>query len=304
MHSFRLVFVLLSLTVFASAADEPAKTEAPAPKSREEAFAAAGVKLVSGPTTVPLGKVAELALPAGYAFVGAEGLDKFYELTRNVRSGNEVGVVLAPNDWMLFFDYDDVGYVKDDEKDKLDAEKLMSTMSENQEAANEDRKSRGWDEMKLKGWATAPHYDAKTNHLKWAINLSSSQDNYATTWINENIRLLGRGGVMNVTLVSDTDVFKTAEAEAETLLAKNFAYVQGERYAEFKDGDKMATYGLAALVLGGGAAVAAKAGLLAKLGIVLGKFWKVIVGGIVAVWIGIKKIMNRMSGARPEDPSV
>ncbi len=66
----------------------------------------------------------------------------------------------------------------------------------------------------------------------------------------------------------------------------------------------MATYGLAALVLGGGAAVAAKAGLLAKLGIVLGKFWKVIVGGIVAVWIGIKKIMNRMSGARPEDPSV
>ncbi|WP_438480410.1 DUF2167 domain-containing protein [Oleiharenicola lentus] len=303
MHTLRLVFVQLALVSAVFAADpKPETTEAP-PKTRQEAFTRAGVKLTSGPATVALGSKAEIKLPEGYAFVGPDSLDRFYELTRNSRSGNEVGVLLAPNDWMLFFDYDDVGYVKDDEKDKLDAEKLMKSMTEGQEAANSARKERGWDEMKLNGWATQPHYDTKTNHLKWAITLSSSQDNYKEPWINENIRLLGRGGVMNVTLVSDTSGFKTAELEADTLLAQNFSYVQGEKYAEFKQGDKVAAYGLAALVLGGGAAAAAKLGLLAKFGIFFGKFWKFIVGGLVALWMGIKKIMNKVTGSRPQDPA-
>jgi uncharacterized membrane-anchored protein len=294
MHLLRLVFAQFFLFGAIIAADQPVDQEAP-PQTREEAFQRAGVKLVSGPSTVPLGKTAELNLPAGYSFIGLDSLDRFYELTRNVRNGNEVGVMLAPTDWMLFFDYNDIGYVKDDDKDKLDASKLMQTMTENQDAANEARRGRGWDEMKLKGWATEPHYDAKTNHLKWAINLTSSQDNFQEVWINESIRLLGRGGVMNVTLVSDAASFKQAEREADD--------VQGEKYAEFKDGDKVAAYGLTALVLGGGAAMAAKAGLLAKLGIFLSKSWKLIVGALVALWVGIRKILNKLSGARPEDPA-
>jgi uncharacterized membrane-anchored protein len=302
MHTLRLVFVSLTLAVAALAADQPATTEAP-PKTRAEAFERAGVKLVAGPKTVALGKVAELKLPDGFHFVGPESLDRFYELTQNVRGGQEVGVLLAPQDWMLFFDFADIGYVKDDEKDKLNAEKLMSSMTENQDNANSARKERGWDEMKLKGWATPPHYDTKTNHLKWAINLSSSQDNFKEVWINESIRLLGRGGVMNVTLVSDATTFKSAEAEAEQLLAGNFNYVLGEKYAEFKSGDKVAAYGLTALVLGGGAAVAAKAGFFAKLGIYLAKFWKLVAGGAVAVWVGIKKLLNKISGSRPNDPA-
>jgi len=276
-------------------------TEAAPPKSREEALQRAGVKLQAGPVTVPLGKAAELKLPAGYQFVGKDSLDRFYELTQNVRRGNEVGVVIAPG-YMLFFDYDEIGYVKDEDKDKLDADKLMKSMSEGQEAANEDRKSRGWDQMKLKGWATPPHYDATTNNLKWAINLSSSQDEFKQIWINESIRLLGRAGVMNVTLASSNDGFKVAEAEADKLLAGNFSYVSGQKYAEFKSGDKVAAYGLSALVLGGAGVLAAKAGLLAKLGILLGKFWKAIVFGLIAIAAVLKKLLNKITRAEPEPP--
>lgn len=305
MH-FQRVWCSVALLIcgFVRAADKPAtagNTAPPAPaekpQSREDSLRQAGVKLQEGPTTVSLGKVAELKLPEGYSFVGQDSLDRFYELTRNMRSGNEVGVAIAPN-YMLYFDYDDVGYVKDDDKDKLDAGKLMKSMSEGQEAGNEERKKRGWDEVKLKGWATEPHYDARTNNLKWAINLSSSQDQFKEIWINESIRLLGRSGVMNVTLVTDPPAFKAAEIDAEKLLAANFAYVSGKKYAEFKPGDKMAAYGLSALVLGGAGVMAAKMGLLAKFGVLLGKFWKAIVFGLIAIGAAIRKFWDKIVGAK------
>jgi uncharacterized membrane-anchored protein len=300
-----LAFALLS-PGFVRAADRPAAEKtavesAAKPKTREEALQRAGVKLVAGPVTVPLGKVAELKLPADYQFVAPESLDRFYELTQNVRGGNEVGVVLAPG-YMLFFDYNDTGYVKDEDKDKLDADKLMKSMTENQDAANSDRKRRGWDEMKLKGWATPPHYDAKTNNLKWAINLTSSQDGFKQVWINESIRLLGRSGVMNVTLASSTEGFKGAEIEAEKLLAGSFGYVSGQKYAEFKAGDKVAAYGLSALVLGGGAVMAAKLGWFAAFGAWIGKAWKALVFALIALGAGIKKLWNKITGARPVEP--
>lgn len=300
-------FLTFALFPLIALADTPAPTptapvaEDSGPKTREEAFLQAGVKLINGPTTVALGKTAEIRLPEGYQFVGPESLDRFFELTRNTRSGNEVGVVLSPSDWTMFFDYDDVGYVKDDEKDQLNGEKLMKAMTENQTAANEARKQRGWDEMQLKGWATPPHYDEKTHNLKWAFNLSSSRDEFKEVWVNGNIRLLGRGGVMNVTLVSDAPTFKQAELEADQLLAGGFNYVSGQKYSEFKAGDKVAQYGLAALVLGGGFAAAAKLGWLAQLGAFFGKAWKLVVGALVVVGLGIKRLFNKVTGARPEE---
>jgi uncharacterized membrane-anchored protein len=193
---------------------------------------------------------------------------------------------------MLFFDYEDTGYVKDDEKNSLDASKLMKSMNSNQEAANEERAKRGWDEMKIAGWAGEPHYDTKTNNLKWAIKLTSSSDNHSSHWINQSIRLLGRGGVMNVTLVTGNDTFASDAAAADTILTQNYTYVAGQRYAEFKEGDKVAEYGLAALVLGGAGAAALKFGIFQK-------FWKFIVAGAVALFAGLGKLWNKITGKNP-----
>src|SRR5581483_3337839 len=134
----------------------------------------------------------------------------------------------------------------------------------------------------LKGWATPPHYDPVTHNLKWAINLASSEDNYSSTFINESIRLLGREGVMNVTLVTEPPLFKQAEIDTDKLLAGGFGYISGHKYAEFKTGDKVAAYGLGALVLGGAGVMAAKAGLFSKLGVLMVKAWKL----VVALFVG------------------
>ena len=305
--------VLLVLPFAAVAADSvpatPVEAAAPAaeapevaaPKTFVDAMRQAGVKLTSGPAKVALGKIAEYDLPAGQHFVGANSIELFFKLTKNMRGGNEVGVVLSDEHWMMFFDYDEVGYVKDDDKDKLDADKLMKSLLEGQARSNEARKEKGWDEMKLVGWAAAPHYDEKTHNLKWALKLSSSSDNYQDVWINENIRILGRGGYMNVTLVANPELFAAASQVAGMLLAGNFGYTPGQKYAEWKQGDKVAAYGLSALVLGGGAVAAGKLGLLSKFGAILAKGGKAVVLAIGALIAGIAKFFRRLTGSHPKE---
>jgi uncharacterized membrane-anchored protein len=284
--------LLAALACFTSGLFAQEAALAPASKSFTEELEAAGIKLIAGPATVKLGDIAQINLPAGYRAVEHGSMKKFYEFTRNSMGGRELGVVIAPTEWMLFFDYEDSGYVKDDEKNALDAGKLMKSMTANQEAANQERAKRGWDEMKVTGWAAEPHYDTKTNNLKWAIKLSSSSDNYKSQWINESIRLLGRGGVMEVTIVTGNETFTADSAAATVLLGQNYTYVAGQRYAEFKQGDKIAEYGLAALVLGGAGAAALKFGFFQK-------FWKLIIFGGAALIAGLGKLWNNITGKNP-----
>ena len=286
-----LLFAALSAFVlpFVRAQEKP---EAP-PKSFVGSLREEGVKLIDGPATYALGDVAEIRLPAGYHAVERDSLKKYYELTQNLYDDEDVGIVIGPAEWVLAFSYDPSGYVKDDEKDKLDADALMKRMIEGQEQANKARAKQGWDEMKFAGWANPPRYDEKTHNLTWAVRLTSSSDGHKNVFLNESIRLLGRGGVMNVTLVTEPAAYQKDSADAANLLAKNYTYVAGQRYAEFKQGDKVAEYGLAALVLGGAGAAAFKFGFLQK-------FWKVLVFGAVAVGGFFKKMWAKLTGRDAE----
>lgn len=72
-----------------------------------------------------------------------------------------------------------------------------------------------------------------------------------------------------------------------------FKFQTGESYAEYKPGDKVAKYGLTALVAGGAALGAAKLGLFAKFGLIFKKFFKFIIMGLVAIGASIKKFFSR-----------
>jgi len=168
----------------------------------------------------------------------------------------------------VFFSYSDDGYVKDDEK--IDAAALLKNIEENTVAGNKMRRDRGWDEMQVVGWQTAPHYETQTNRLEWAIDGKNLRTNDVV--VNFNTRILGRGGVMSAVLVSSPENLDDAIADFKSTLT-GFEYLPGKRYAEYKPGDKIAKYGLAALITGGAAAIAVKTGL-----------WKVILGGLVAGW--------------------
>lgn len=227
----------------------------------------------TGPCVGRLGSLAEIQVPAGMVFTGREGTKKWMENTHNLANDDMLGVIAPITEdqkWWVIFEYNEVGHVPDEEKDKLDASAILKSVREGTAEANKERRKRGWDEMEIVGWAREPFYDPSTNNLTWAIRgRSPTGEN-----VNYSVRLLGREGYMSADLVLAPEELSTAIGPFDRLLS-GYSYVEGKRYAEYRKGDKLAAYGLTALVAGGAGAIAAKTGLLAK-------FWKLIVVAVLA----------------------
>lgn len=253
-------------------------------------------RALHGPAEADLGGFAKLNVPAGQLFLDGSTTRQLMESVGEPTSGNEVGFLRPTNgNWSVYFEYADVGYVKDDEKDKLDADKLLKSIKSGNDAANEQRQRNGIPPLIVEGWQQEPRYDPTTHNLTWCI-LASVE---GKKLLNYNTRLLGRKGYMSVTLVCDPDELPSTLTDYNALLA-GYKFNQGDTYAEYKSGDKIAKYGLGALVLGGAAVGAAKLGLFAWLAVFLKKGWKVIVFALVAVAAGAKKILNKITGNRPD----
>ena len=115
------------------------------------------------------------------------------------------------------------------------------------------------------------------------------RDESGAITVNYTIRLLGRTGVMSATLVSDPTSLDNDVKSFKTALA-GFNFNAGQKYFEFRSGDKIAEYGLAALVVGGAAAAVAKSGAFKF----LGKFIGVgVLGGIAAAWAALRGLFSR-----------
>ena len=101
----------------------------------------------AGPGTGQLGNVAQIQIPDGYMFSGRDGVRRFLEMTQNPVAGSELGVLIPPeesgNRWFVIFDFDSVGYIKDDEKDDLDAKAILDSIKTGTERSNEERRKRG-----------------------------------------------------------------------------------------------------------------------------------------------------------------
>ena len=152
--------------------------------------------------------------------------------------------------------------VPDDEKDSLDADVILKSYQDGTEEANKEKVRRGWNNLlTVDGWTLRPTYNTTTNNLEWAINVRGSEG----AAVNYETRLLGRRGVMSVTLVCDPDALNQILPSYRSLIG-GFQYKAGGKYADFRSGDKIAQYGLSALIVGGAAAAASKSGLAKALG--------------------------------------
>ncbi|MGH7530953.1 MAG: DUF2167 domain-containing protein [Gemmatimonadales bacterium] len=241
-----------------------------------------------GPTTGRLGDEAAINVPSSCLFTGTNGVELFMEMTENPVGGNERGVVLCPireDAWFVVFSFEESGYVRDDEGGSLDAEDILSTIRRSTNEANKERRRRGWGSLTIEDWVTAPHYDSATNNLTWALTARTDSGERS---VNHSVRLLGRTGVMHVDLVSSPELLDQLIPTFNTMLA-GFEYQSGYRYAEWREGDKVAAYGLTALVAGGAGAVLAKSGLLAR-------FWKLIVAGVLALLAAMKGLWRKVAG--------
>jgi uncharacterized membrane-anchored protein len=245
------------------------------------------IPMKSGPTTGTLGTTATLVVPAKYKFVEQKDMRTLNEMFQNPHNPNDLGALMPEDEsWVIYFSFAAEGKVPDDEKDKLDADAILSGIREGTAEQNKERKRRGWAEFNIVGWELKPFFDDETKNLTWAIRGESQ----GTQNINYEARVLGRRGYMSVTLVLEPDQLQAARPEFNRLL-KGFSYNTGEKYADWQPGDKVATYGLAALAGGVGVAALAKSGLL-------GKLIKPIIIGVVAIFGAIGAFFKKLFGRK------
>ena len=230
---------------------------------------------------------ATVNLDGGLRYLDATNTSEFLKLNGNLPASNMFTVATKNLNWFSVFKFVDEGYVKDDEK--IDADALLTTLKENNVSSAEERKKRGLPGLFLEGWFIAPRYDSETKRLEWATLL---RDDKGEKLVNFSTKILGRTGHVDVILVSDPQSLESDIKEFKGAL-KGFDYVPGERYSEWKQGEKVAAYGLGALVLGGAAAIATKKGFWALLAGLFAAGWKIVAGLAVAGLAGLGSLFKK-----------
>ena len=176
--------------------------------------------------------------------------------------------------------YSEDGYVDDKDAKDINFDTLLEEMKSDAKRYNSERIEQGYSPVELIGWAQAPFYDSESKKLYWAKELKFGDSDIHT--LNYNIRILGRKGYLNLNIIAGMDDLEFVNEQLKTILDA-VEFKPEFHYSSYDPSiDKLASYGIGALVAG---KVLSKAGFF----VVLMKFWKLIAAGIAALFIGLKK---------------
>jgi uncharacterized membrane-anchored protein len=280
---------------------QPNESEEPlSAEEREGAaqWAAAMQTMIRGPESIELRDQGRLQLPDGFGFVPLEGATTLMQLMGNGVDDRLIGLVFPLADESQYFvslEYEESGYIKDDEAREWDAEALLQSLKDGTEAANEERESRGFDPLMVTRWVAPPAYDAAAHRLVWSAEAVTKNAPDPDPTINLNTYVLGREGYVSANLITTASTVDADRRDAAPLL-QAMAFNTGKRYEDFNEStDKVAAYGLTALI---GGLAAKKLGLLAVAAAFLVKFAKIIIIGVVAVGAAVRKFFSGGAAAR------
>lgn len=289
-------WVLCAALALPVAADEPVEESASTEAAEESALPDMNFQYQTGDIVLP-NKVVTLHLGEGYRYLDASETNRLIMAWGNESYPGSQGAIIpasvdpmSAEGWAVILTYTDDGHVDDSDASEIDYEELLADMKKGTEEHNEARRQANIPAMHIVGWAEPPRYDAEAKKLYWAKELSlEGHDRHS---LNYDVRVLGREGVLSMNAVAGMDQLSQIKADMRPLIDVA-EFNPGHRYAEFnEDTDRMAEYGLGALIAGG---VAAKLGLFAKIGAFLVMFKKFIfigllgLGGLVAKLLGRKK---------------
>jgi uncharacterized membrane-anchored protein len=289
----RLLTTLLCLSLTATLPAVAAAADN-APKMSAQQFLST-LTFRDGKVTLP-DAIATLDLPASFRYLDQADAAKLLTDGWGNPPGSKTLGMIVPADvnllsaagWGVVITYDKDGHVKDDDADKINYTDLLKDIQESMVENNKARKEQGYAPMTLVGWAEQPSYNKAQHKLYWAKELHTEGDK--ENGLNYNIRVLGREGVLVLNAVAGME--QIAQVKTEMKKVTGFAeFTPGNRYADFNAStDKVAEYGIAALVAGG---VAAKLGFFGKIFALLLAFKKIILIGVAAVGSWIYKLLGR-----------
>lgn len=247
-----------------------------------------------GPKTITLADQGSLKLPAGYIYLNPADASKLLTRWGNPGPHHVLGMVLSEEEkalWAITLQFRKEGYVKDEDAKTWNAEDLFKSVKEGTEASNDERKKMGGGELHVIDWVQKPSYDIPTHQLAWGLRAEAVDADAKRETVNYRTYVLGREGYIEMNLMTDPQGLAAAKPKADELLGAT-RFNEGKRYDDFIPGtDHVAEYGLAALV--GGGLIAKKLGLLASLGLLLAKFWKVAMLGLAMLGGGFVKFFKR-----------
>jgi uncharacterized membrane-anchored protein len=292
MSNLKHIAVMIAAVLFCGPAGVWAET--PAADESAEQFMDS-MTLQKGKINLPNG-IAALDVPKSFRYLGPEDSRRFLEEAwGNPDGSGQIGMLLpvgtdplGEKGWAVVISYEEDGYVSDKDASKIDYAELLKKMQASTLDSNKQREKMGFPPVTLVGWAAAPRYDSQTKKLYWAKELRLGDEDKHN--LNYNVRILGRKGVLVLNAVSYMDQLPMVRERMEQVIG--FAdFNPGYRYAEFDPGmDKVAAYGIAALIAG---KAAAKVGILAKLGGVLVAFKKIFIVGFLALAGLFRKLFKR-----------
>jgi uncharacterized membrane-anchored protein len=259
----------------------------------------AGLTYATG--DVPIGDgLATLHLGPGFRYLDpAQSHRLLEEAWGNPPSPDTLGVIVptsvSPTEeggWAVIVTYAEEGHVADDDADEIDYDELLAAMKADTEEENAARRAQGFGAIHLIGWAEPPRYREESRRLYWARELDFEGSPAHT--LNYSIRVLGRRGVLELNAVARIDQLAAIKPQMEDLLPQ-VEFATGHRYEDFDpDVDKVAAYGLGALVAG---KVLAKTGLLAGLLKILIAAKKAIVLAVVGLGALVARLFKRRDAA-------
>jgi len=247
------------------------------------------------------GGLATLELPAEFRYLDPRETDLVIRAWGNPPNNETLGMIVPAGanvfqaeSWAVVITYDEDGFVKDDDAATVNYDDLLGKMQRALRGENDERRRRGYPEIELVGWAEPPRYDSAAHKLYWAKDLRFGTE--AVHTLNYNIRVLGRRGVLVLNAVASMDQLAAVRRDMTRVIAF-VDFAEGNRYADFVPGtDKVAAYGIAALIAG---SIAAKAG-----------FFKLLLAGILALkklivvaLVAIAAFFRRLFGKKKEAPA-
>ncbi|MBV8649864.1 MAG: DUF2167 domain-containing protein, partial [Alphaproteobacteria bacterium] len=175
---------------------------------------------------------------------------------------------------------------------------LLDSLREGTESGNTERLARGLPALVVIGWVEPPAYDSAMHRLVWSLSLrNEGAPAGQPQTINYNTYALGRDGFFSLDLVTGSDTV-AADKDVVRQLLGTLTYAPGKRYEDFDQStDKVAAYGLAALI---GAVAVKKLGLLALAAAFFVKIWKL---GMIAVIAGFAGLRRFLKGRRRSVPA-
>ncbi|MBA2745015.1 MAG: DUF2167 domain-containing protein [Flavisolibacter sp.] len=209
--------------------------------------------------------MATINIAPGFRFLEAEDTRMILEdVWGNMKGQKAIGMIIPEGTSAIFADYaflvefEEMGYVKDEDADKINYDDLLKDMKEESMEANKERVKVGHEAMHLLGWASKPYYDKEKKILYWAkeYKVGMSEENT----LNYDVRILGRKGVLVLQAVSSMNSLDSVNKNIPNILGM-VAFNEGHKYSDFDSNvDDVAAWTIGGLVAG---KMLAKAGLFA-----------------------------------------